>query len=260
MKKLLVSACWWGAVLFLALCLTGMIWQPQLEGSGVADSEMRAVPDFTSVQVSGGIQLDLIVGPATALEVSADDNILPHVVTEVCGGRLSVFVDSSFSSSVGIKVRAMTPQVKAVEASGASTATLTGINGKQFRLALSGASTCALTGNADRMDLRLSGASTCTMTGNGDNVHLKLSGASNCTLNGNAEHLAVECSGASRLLAAGLTAQTVKTSVSGASRVEVMALKDLNARASGASTVRYAGTPAALYQRASGASTIAPKS
>ena len=110
------------------------------------------------------------------------------------------------------------------------------------------------------MDLRLSGASTCTMTGNGDSVHLKLSGASKCTLTGNADHLAVECSGASRLLAAGLTAQTVKTTVSGASRVEVTALQDLNARASGASTVRYAGAPAALHQRASGASTIGPKS
>src|SRR5262245_45151147 len=139
MKKLLISACWWGAVLFLALCVAGMIWQPQLEGSGIPDSEMRAVGDFTSVQVSGGIQLDLIIGPATALEVAGDDNILPHVVTEICGGRLSVYVDSSFSSQMGVKVRAMTPQVKAVDVSGASTVTLTGVSGKQFRLALSGA-------------------------------------------------------------------------------------------------------------------------
>ncbi|MBI3831955.1 MAG: DUF2807 domain-containing protein, partial [Planctomycetes bacterium] len=156
--------------------------------------------------------------------------------------------------------RAMTPAVKAVDASGACTATLTGVHGKQFRLGLSGASSCALSGNADRMDVRLSGASTCTVTGSGDRVDLRLSGASKCTLSGHAENLAVECSGASRLLAAGLKAQSVKTKVSGASRVEVTALQDLNARASGASTVRYAGAPAMLQQRASGGSTIGPKS
>jgi hypothetical protein len=209
----LIAAC------LLPLILSGCM--AQVRGSGVPKTEKRDVADFTEVEVSGAVQLDLTVGPATSLEVTADDNIVPHVVTDVKGGRLKVYVDASTSTSLGVKVKATAPALNAFDGSGATKTTLTGVKGKQFKLDLSGASKCTLTGEADR--------------------------------------LTVDCSGASNVDAAGLTAQAVDATVSGASTAEVRATKELKAEASGASTVRYVGSPDKLEKHASGASTIAPK-
>jgi hypothetical protein len=52
---------------------------PQLVGSGNAATEAREVEEFTEISVSTAIKLDVTVGPAIAIAVTADDNILPHV-------------------------------------------------------------------------------------------------------------------------------------------------------------------------------------
>ena len=82
---------------------------PQLKGSGVAKTEERAVDAFSEILVEGPIELELTVGPTASVVVTADDNILPHVVTDVAGDRLRISVDASYSTSLGVKVKATTP-------------------------------------------------------------------------------------------------------------------------------------------------------
>jgi hypothetical protein len=214
--------------------------QPQIQGSGVAKTEARTVADFTDVDVNTAIHLELAVGAATSLVVTADDNILPHIITEVAGGTLKIHIDASTSTRLGVKVKATTPALNAFQGSGATTTALAGVEADQFKLGLSGASTCTLTGKAKRLDLTLAGAS-------------------RCILNGDADRLTLDCSGASRVNAAGFTARAVEATLAGASSAEVEATQELTAKAAGASALRYAGSPAQVRQEASGASTIAPK-
>jgi Putative auto-transporter adhesin, head GIN domain len=224
----------------LSGCMVAVSALPTVTGSGVAKTENRTVGDFTEVEVGNAIHLDLTVGPSRTVEVTADDNLLPHVVTEVAGGRLKIYADAGTATKIGIKVKATTPTLKAVEGSGASTATVTGVQADRFRLGLSGASTCTLTGKADRLDVTVSGASRCTLTGD-------------------AGRLTAECSGASHLDATGLSAKTVDASASGASTADVKAAEELKADASGASNVHYVGSPGKLSKSTSGASHVGPK-
>ena len=90
-------------------------------------------------------------------------------------------------------------------------------------------------------------------------IDVKLSGASHSTFAGASKQLAIECSGASHINAARLTAKTVTADLSGASTAHVNATEELEAEASGASTLRYVGQPAKLDKEISGASTVAPE-
>jgi hypothetical protein len=87
---------------------------------------------------------------------------------------------------------------------------------------------------------------------------LELSGASRATVSGSATSLDAAVSGASNLAARGLTIDELTIDVSGASSAEVTVTGTLSATASGASTLRYAGSPSVDESDASGASTIEP--
>jgi hypothetical protein len=211
---------------------------PSLRGNGVAKTETRAIADFSEVEVGSAIELDVTIGPEkNGLVVTADENILPHVRTVAAGDRLKIYLDSPYSTNIGVKVQATTPQLSALLGSGASTTTVSGITGEQFELELSGASRCHLTGDTDRIEVTLSGAS-----------HGKIIGTT--------KQLTVECSGASQLDAKELSTEAVSADLSGASTAQVQASEELTADASGASTLRYTGQPGRLEKRTSGASTV----
>jgi hypothetical protein len=210
---------------------------PQLKGSGVAKTEERAVDRFSEIQVEGAIELELAVGSEPSLVVTTDDNILPHVVMRTDGDRLTISVNASYSTSLGVKVKATTPVLTVLRASGASTCTATSVAAEHFELELSGASECELDGDVEDLAATLSGASEATLTGT-------------------AQQLTLVCSGASRVEATEMPADRVTVTVAGASTAMVTAADELTATASGASTVRYRGEPANVNDNVSGASTI----
>ena len=92
---------------------------PSLRGSGVAKTESREVAQFSEIEVGSAIQLDVTVGEPTSLVVTADDNVLPSVRTEVVGDRLKIYLDTSLSTNIGVQVKASTPELKSLVGSGA---------------------------------------------------------------------------------------------------------------------------------------------
>lgn len=191
---------------------------PGVKGSGVAKTETREVGDFTELDVSAAMNVELTVGPTTTFEITADDNLLEHLKSEVSNGKLKVHFDTSTSSSIGVKIKATTPSLKAYHGSGATTAKIEGVKAESFKIDLSGASTCTVVGTADKF--------------------------------------VVECSGASKVKAEQLVAKKVKADASGASSIEAHATEEVVGHASGASSIRYSGKPTSGKFDASGASSI----
>jgi len=212
-----------------ALLLTGCGFDPgfihghlseTIKGSGVAKTEVRPLADFTQIDVGGASTMELTVGPATTFEITADDNILPTIKTEVADGKLKITNEKSTSSNIGVMIKASTPKLKGFRGGGAITAKVSGVKAADFRL--------------------------------------ELSGASNCTIAGSADQLNVDCSGASKVNAGDLVAKSVKADASGASHVTVHAAETLSADASGASSIRYTGNPTNIKKSNSGASSVGP--
>ncbi|HVY47441.1 MAG TPA: DUF2807 domain-containing protein, partial [Minicystis sp.] len=126
-----------------------------------------------------------------------------------------------FSVKTPLKVLVVTPDLDAVDASGATTVDVSGVKADAF--------------------------------------HVRATGANHLHVTGTTKKLDVEASGASAVSAEGLPADAVTVHASGACSTEVTANKSLDAHASGASHVSFAGHPADVKKDATGASSISAK-
>lgn len=189
-----------------------------VKGSGNVATEKRDVADFSKVDVGGVFQVEVVAGKEYSVEVQADDNLLPLIRTEVRGGTLQISSEKRFNTRNDIKVRITAPNIEGIEASGASR-----VNASAIR---------------------------------SESLDIDTSGASKVNLSGEARQLNIQVSGASNIDASGLNAVNADIDASGASKVSVNATGSLKTEASGASSVTYAGNPANVEKRTSGASRI----
>jgi hypothetical protein len=110
-------------------------------------------------------------------------------------------------------------------------------------------------GNIRNLDIELSGASKSVIDGDWERINLDVSGASNLILHGQGLSLGGDLSGASRLDAFDYPVDNVDLGLSGASNARVLVGKTLKVNASGASDLRYRGTPE-VRSTISGGSTV----
>ena len=111
---------------------------------------------------------------------------------------------------------------------------------------------------ADTLSVWLSGASRLSGPIEIDGGRFELSGASNAEPSGSAASLSITESGASELDATALTIDRLTIDLSGASHADVFVTGSLSAGASGASALRYGGSPTISRSETSEASTIEP--
>lgn len=189
-------------------------------GSGNPGQETRQVSGFDAIDVSGPFRVSVQVGPAATLELRGDDNVVPKIEAEVGDSTLHLAVPGRIVTKLPLEATITLPSLVQLDASGAATVTADGLSGEHVEVGAAGATRITLTGHVDAIDIGAAGAST------------------------------VE--------AGALTAVRARVDASGASTVEVAARESLHADASGASTVRYHGSPADLRRDVSGASTIEP--
>ena len=129
------------------------------------------------------------------------------------------------------------PTLRAVKFSGASQSTINGFTHlTDLAVELTGASKSTVNVGASRLAINLTGASELTGTGSGSELRADLSGAS-------------------RLVTVEYPVSNAALDLSGASSARIWVADALTVKASGASNVRYRGTPR-VNSTLSGASTV----
>ena len=113
--------------------------------------------------------------------------------------------------------------------------------------------------NSSSLALNLSDASIFKGTVTVDSLLLNLSDASNASIKGNAISTVIEVADASDVLAYGLVTDVSDIKASGASDVNITVNKTLSVHASGASTIRYKGSPPIVKKQLRGASSVIKK-
>jgi hypothetical protein len=199
---------------------------PQIQGSGVAKSESRPVSGFTAVSVSGIGKVTVTQTGKESLTVKADDNILPLLTSEVKDGVLTLgpAPNSSISTKTPIEYVVEVKELRGLTLAGATHAEASGVEGKSLTVSAAGASNASVSGRADAVEVTVEGASGVTLTGGADGLTAKVAGAS---------HLTAE----------GLSVKRAKVDCEGTGRATVNASDQLDASASGASSVEYLGSP-----------------
>ncbi|MGZ3864194.1 MAG: GIN domain-containing protein [Bacteroidia bacterium] len=110
--------------------------------------------------------------------------------------------------------------------------------------------------SADKLDLEFTGASKCKLDVSVNTLMCNTSGAASVSLNGNCNKLEAIVSGAASLKAENLVAENAHVNISGASTAKINVTNKLEGNASGASTLKYTGSPKEIQLNQSGASNV----
>jgi hypothetical protein len=166
-------------------------------GSGNLVTEAREVGEFTSLEVSGGIDLRLTVDPSATTSVSViyDDNLLDRIVTEVDGDTLTVRSRGPFNVfGSGRIVEVTTPTLQSLTASGGSDVDGTGAT-ESLAVEVSGGADLDL-GDlvAGTVVLRASGGADVTVNVT-DEISGEASGGADVTVRGDPVNQSIDVSG-----------------------------------------------------------------
>lgn len=153
--------CWIVIVFWLAGC----DGSPNVIGSGVSKSESRSISDVQSVFLYGVGNLHVVVGDKLSLKITADDNLLQYVTSDVVDGVLKLGVGpGSYTWHDFPQMELTVPSLNSVVLEGQTQVRVTGLNVPKFSVKTSGQNLVVLTGTAETLLLNLEGQSTCDAT------------------------------------------------------------------------------------------------
>ena len=262
MKKSILIFC------FLATALAGFTQKTIINDP---NAQARDMKNFHGVEVSNAIDLYLSQGEEESVVVSAKDvKFRDKIQTEVVNGILKIYYEHEtwkLFQSGNKKLRAYVSikNIDRLTASGASDVYISGqINFSNLHIGLSGASDLKMTDNAsitgNMLDMNLSGASDFHGSVKVNELKLDQSGASDAIISGTvANGTNIEASGASDVKGFDLVTDNCTARVSGASDVKITVNKELNAHATGASSIHYKGGAVIRDLHSSGASSVSRK-
>jgi len=187
-------------------------------------SEVRNLSGFDGVSIGGSITATVTAGQNYEVVVAAKQEVLPKVITKIKGNTLHVEFEKNWWKGMkkkykrtNVRVTISLPELKDLDVSGASKATVAGLNNERLTI--------------------------------------DVSGASDVSIEGTAREINIDLSGASNLKAENLHSEVAEMDLSGASSAKVNVSGKLNVDASGASSVRYIGDPN-VTKDTSGASSV----
>jgi hypothetical protein len=204
-------------IVIAAAVLLASCFRLGVRGSGVIITEQRQVADFSRVEVSGAYRVAWS-GGKTGLSISADDNLLPLIETEVSDGALHIHSKEPMVSTKSISVILSSATLVDVQSSGANSFRVSRISGTDLKVAAAGASDIEIDGTIEKLEVKLTGAS--------------------------------------KLNASGLQTQSASLSLVGASSADVTVASALKASISGAGSLVYSGNPGMVEQNVTGAGSI----
>jgi hypothetical protein len=231
---------------FLAGCLLVSSVRAQQTVIQDPNAELRPVKGYHGIRVSSAIDLYLSQGQEEKVVVSANDiKIRDRIKTEVVDGILIIRLEGNWWHMGNHKLKAYVSYttLDEITASGASNVYVDGvIMGDKLSLNLSGASDFKGAIKVNVLSLDQSGASDSHITG-------QVSGTAT-----------IRSSGASDVKGYDLVVEDCSAHASGASDIRITVNKQLDADASGASSIYFKGGAVLRESHSGGASNVAHKS
>jgi hypothetical protein len=201
-----------------------------IEGSGNIITEERNVSGFDRVTLSGFGEVNIVQGATESLTVSTDDNIMPHVRTEVRNNTLILDLDDegwnrNYDPSKGIQFNLVVKDLNRIDNAGAGIKVVEKLESDSLYVDLSGVGTLEIGDlTASELIVRQSGAGTAVISGQVKGQELNHSGLGSYH-------------------AADLESETAIIDISGAGSATVWVNESLDIQISGLGNVIYYGNP-----------------
>jgi len=196
-------------------------------GSGNQISEERSASGVSRVELAVPVDLEIKQGSIEGLTLTGDDNVLPVLLTNVSGGRLTI------RYKPGVEVRTnQRPQI-----------TLTVQDLRGLQLSSSGYVKVDSLKTGD-FDLTLSSSGDIDIQGlQADKVNSHLSSSGNISLQGTADQLELDVSSSGSFQAGELKVQEADVNLTSSGEVTLWVVNDLRANISSSGNILYYGKP-----------------
>lgn len=191
-------------------------------GSGVSATQSRVVPEFTRVRVDGSSFVEVSVGGSQSLSVTADDNLIDDLTTEVRNGELVISTRDGVNASfrIGPSVRIEVPSLGAFAIHGSGDGRIRGITGESFAVSIQGSGDLSASGRVTKLNVSIEGS-------------------------GDADLMGLEC-------------QDASVAIEGSGDVGVHCSSSLTAAISGSGDIDYRGSPPHTSISVSGSGDVSP--
>ena len=139
----------------------------RIVGSGNVVTETREVAGFSAVSVSGVARIRIEQTGEESLSITAEDNILPVLISEVTGGELTLGQPENVNliTHAEILYELTVKELSSLQISGVMDATALGLDTDALDVVIDGLSKLSASGRADVQSLRVSGVTTYNASG-----------------------------------------------------------------------------------------------
>lgn len=204
--------------------------QSTLEGEGPVKKEIRPLSPFRRLDLEMPAEVSYIVSDSNAVEVIAQSNLLPHIITEVHGEKLTIEASSPLRTGLKIKLVVRGPAPEKAELNG------------------SGEINFVNEVSAESIDLEINGSGDMDMHLDCSETAVRINGSGDVHLTGRTRQLVAVINGSGELRAIELRAEEINLDIHGSGEAFVSAEKKLKSTINGSGKIIYKGYPALKSQ------------
>ncbi|MBK8905289.1 MAG: DUF2807 domain-containing protein [Anaerolineaceae bacterium] len=135
-----------------------------VRGSGNVVTEERAVSGFTAVSLQGVGELVIDQTGSESLTITADDNLLPYVETQVRSGKLIISIQDNtlFNNVSELTYHVTVNTIESVQLDGAGSIQVSNLDSDDWRVNLNGTGNITVSGQVDTQTVEINGAGAYT--------------------------------------------------------------------------------------------------
>jgi len=198
-----------------------------ITGSGNVITENRSVSNFDRVEFSIPGNLSIQQGSSESLSITADDNILPLLLTNVSGGKLTIRYKSGYNvrTTRPLEFTLMVKDLKEISVSSSGSVSVQSLDTGNLSLTLSSS------GSIKINELQA------------NNITARISSSGDISLQGNADQLNLRISSSGKFQAADLQINGADVGISSSGDATLWVMENLKVNISSSGDVYYYGSP-----------------
>jgi hypothetical protein len=211
-----------------------------ISGNGNIITEKRTVKEFDGVRTSGSIDIEVSNNPGQSVEIEADENIMPYIITETDGSLLDVhYKDGVSVMNVHAKAYVSAPLIKKLSVRGSGN-----IESKNILR------------HDGFIETGIFGSGNISATVDAPDVKAEISGSGNLSLQGRCKNFEGSISGSGDLKCSDLLSENADVSIFGSGNAHIYSSVRLKASTTGSGDIYYKGKPSSTDIHKTGSGNI----
>lgn len=218
---------------------------PCENGDGTRVSEPRTETGFDKILLDLPGDVYITEGEDFAIDITAQQNIIDQIKTEVTGSLLEISKDRCIRSYKTIRIDITLPDISSLEVDGSGDIyVLDRFTGSNLDLFVKGSGSIDMVGDYQKTYLEVDGSGDISLATQSLEIETRIKGAGDVFLTGSADIHNVDMDGSGNLESFEMISEVCEVRIDGSGDADVHVTSELNVRILGSGDVRYKGTPA----------------